>query len=53
MWLEVYFGWVGLGGHFLSVGGDKWWVGGGIFWVDRGGWTIFMSERGWVEMYFG
>ena len=53
VWLEVYFGRVGLGGHFLSVGGDKWGVGGGIFWVDRGGWTIFMSERGWVEMYFG
>ena len=54
-WLEVYFGWVGVAGHFLWVGegrwtffmGGWWWVGvsGGIFWVGGGGWTFFMG--GW------
>ena len=46
--LEVYFGWVGVGGHFLWLGGCE--QGGckDIFWVGGGGWTIFMGEWGWL-----
>ena len=38
-WLEVYFGWVGLGGNLLLMDGDGWveWMGSGIFWMDGGG----------------
>ena len=33
-WVEVYFGWVGVGGHFLWVGRNEWgWVE-----VYYGGW---------------
>ena len=27
-WVEVYFGWLGVGRHFLRVGGAIFWVGG-------------------------
>ena len=61
--MEVYFGWVGVAGHFLWVSGG-WWeflmgglgcmgVSGGIFLVDWSGLTFFMGRRGWVEVYFG
>ena len=41
--MEVYFGWVGLGGHFL-------WVGGGIFWLGGSGWERVKAYFWWVEM---
>ena len=38
-WMNIFYGWV-------MVGGD-------IFWVGEGVWTFFMGERGWVEVYCG
>ena len=37
--VEVYFGWLGVGGHF--------------FWVGGGGWRYILGGWGWVEVYFG
>ena len=41
-----YFGWVG---HYFG------WVvvGGALFWVGGGGWSIILSEWGWVGMSGG
>ena len=44
-WLDIYFGWVGVTGHFW-VG-----MGGGIFLVSGGQWTFIMVGWGWVEVY--
>ena len=50
--LEVYFGWMGVGGHFLWVvglGGGIFWVGGvygHILWEGGGGWGIFWVDLG-------
>ena len=41
-WLEVYFGWAGLDGQFLWVGGV---FLGGWGWMD-----IFAAGWGWVEI---
>ena len=55
-WVAVYFGWVGLGGHFLWVGEGEWdWVevyfesvgvGGHFLWVSGGGWRYILSGGG-------
>ena len=45
-WVEIYFGWVGVGGHFYGWVG----IGRGIFWVSKGGWTFFMGEWEWVRV---
>ena len=53
--MEVYFGWIGVGGHFLWVGGGTFFIGGwrDIFygWVRVGGgrWTFFMDKWGYVS----
>ena len=54
--VEVYFGWLGVGRHFLWVSGSLWWwvevyfgrvgAGGHFLWVSGGVWW-------WVEIYFG
>ena len=43
--MDVYFGWVGVNGHFLWVGGDEWrWVEVYFGWVGMSGY-FFVS--GW------
>ena len=38
-WMNVFRGWV-------MVGGD-------IFWVGEGVWTLFIGEWEWMEVYHG
>ena len=47
--MGVYFGWVGMGGHFLYVDADRWI----IFLVGEGGWTFVMCGWRWVVVYGG
>ena len=49
-WLEVYFRWIGLGGHLLLMDGDGWVKGmdSGIFWMDGGGrYFLWVARGGW------
>ena len=41
--VKVYFGMVGVGGHFYGWLGRVG-VGGGMFWVGGGEWTIFIGS---------
>ena len=52
--MEVYFEWVGVGGHFLWMGGRVG-VSGGIFWVNEGDEDLWLGGSGlwWLKVCFG
>ena len=62
-YVEVYFGWVGVGGHFLWMDRNGWgwvevyfqWVGvsGHLLWSGGGGWRYIVDGWGCVDIFVG